>query len=42
MVFSHSESISIMISHISDAQQFWAPSDYNVDQAVPYHLSKVP
>ena len=42
MVFSHSESISIVISRISDAQQFCAPSDYSVDQAVPYYLSKVP
>ena len=40
MVFSHS--VSIMISHISDAQWFCAPRDYNVDQAVSYYLSKVP
>lgn len=38
----HSESISIVISHISDAQQFRAPSDHCVDQAVPCCLSKVP
>ena len=31
----HSESISIVIGHISDAQQFRAPSYHSVDQAVP-------